>query len=68
MVLDIERYINGKSLKIIPSDRLGCKVIGLRNKHDYELLVNIPILASFVNSLDEYTSVIADVKNILHFI
>ncbi|WP_342475267.1 methionine adenosyltransferase [Weizmannia sp. FSL K6-0777] len=68
MVLDIERYINGKQFKkLFPQTGWDVKVIGLRNKHDYELLVNIPILAYFVNSLDEYTSVIADVKKHLAF-
>ncbi|MED1060306.1 methionine adenosyltransferase [Bacillus mycoides] len=63
IVLDIEHYINGKQFKkIFPQTGWDVKVVGLRNKLEYELLINIPILAAYVKNLDEYKSVIADVE------
>ncbi|CAM2361557.1 methionine adenosyltransferase [Listeria seeligeri] len=62
IVLDIESYINGSQFKsAYPQTGWDVKVIGLRNKDEYELLINIPILAKAVSSIEEYKEVVSDV-------
>lgn len=62
IVLEIESYINGSKFKIcFPQTGWDVKVVGLRNKNKFELLINIPILVNTVKNIDEYNEVVAKI-------
>lgn len=57
MVLSLENMLNSKNFKEQhPQVGSDIKIIGTRKKDKYFLLVNLPFVASYVNSYEEYVA------------
>jgi S-adenosylmethionine synthetase len=55
LVLHVEQFINGPEFKHEHADSgWDVKVIGSRRGQSFRLIVNMPFLASFINSLEHY--------------
>jgi S-adenosylmethionine synthetase len=55
MVLGVERYVNGAAFKAVnPHTGWDVKVLGMRSDDRVRLVVNVPMLAGHVSSLDHY--------------
>lgn len=64
IVLETERYINGREFKMNnPDTGWDVKLFGRRKKNDFELLVNMPFLAKDINTLEEYFSRKKEIQN-----
>lgn len=55
MVLEIERYINGKEFKRkFPQTGWDVKLVGCREVNTYKILINIPYISYMVANIGEY--------------
>lgn len=64
VVLEAERYINGKIFKTQnPDTGWDVKLFGRRINDRIELLINMPFLAKYILSMDEYYKRKEEVKN-----
>ncbi|MBC1512045.1 methionine adenosyltransferase [Listeria booriae] len=63
LVLELEHYINGAEFKLLFSESgWDVKIVGVKNKGYFELILNIPILASRVANHSEYSKLVSKIK------
>lgn len=67
IVLSLENMLNSKSFKEkYPYVGSDIKIVGTRKYEDYFLLVNLPFVANYVSSFEQYTEFSQEIKDIIN--
>ncbi|MFW6017160.1 MAG: methionine adenosyltransferase [bacterium] len=63
IVYELENFINNMEYKNkYPMVGWDVKIVGVRDEEDYEIVVNVPVLAKYINSREDYDSVVEIVR------